>query len=407
MRHRQRGGVMVLVMIVLAGVMAVLALALARQNLEFRAANQRSDSARARLAAQSGLQYAVAVLQAQPTAPVSQDDEWYVLGDNADERFMVGDVSFRMQVVDAAGLVNLNSASEQQLSGLGLTTEQVDSLLDWREDGFNARPEGAKDDYYSTLTNPYNAKLRRMDTLDELLLVKGFDSNTLLQAPQETPSSGITPVPLYALATVDSFSPNTGATGQSKVNINQATQQQLQQAGVPAQVAAAIIATRQATPFASMGDVLRVVGMTNEAAAALLAGFALDVSPRLEGKINLNTASESVLQSLPNITPDVVSGILSRQPTGMQDLSEALQIPGLTIATLADIVDSITTSSDTFLVRVEGLAGSSRYSLEGVVRVTGTSARIVKVLDPPRADMRELWGWAEQTTTETVLGEAQ
>ncbi len=112
-----------------------------------------------------------------------------------------------------------------------------------------------------------------------------------------------------------------------------------------------------------------------------------------------------MLLSLPEMTPDVVQAILSRQAAGMQSLGELLQVPGITVQSLAGFVDRVAIGSDTFLVRVEGSSGSARYPLEAVLRLTGTSAKVVKVLDPPLDDMRELWGWAEDTTTETALGE--
>ncbi|MBX7134919.1 MAG: general secretion pathway protein GspK [Fimbriimonadaceae bacterium] len=405
MRRRQRGGVMILTIVVLAAVMAVLAAALATENTEFRAAARRIDRLKARVAAESGIQYALAALQTEITAPVMQTDAWFTLGNNADERFTVGSTSFRMQVVDAASLISLNTATETQLQNLGLTTEQVDSLLDWREEGQTPRAEGGKDDYYATLANPYIAKLRRLDSLDELLLIKGFTAQSLLQNPEESSSTGAVARPLYVLATVDSFSPNSGANGQAKQNINAANQQQLTQAGIPQQLAAAIIAQRQGGTFTTMGDVLRVPGMTNEAVTAILDNFAINTETREEGKINVNTATEDVLLSLPEMTPDVVQAILSRQAAGMQSLGELLQVPGITVQSLAGFVDRVAIGSDTFLVRVEGTSGSARYPLEAVIRLTGTSAKVVKVLDPPLDDMRELWGWAEDTTTETALGE--
>lgn len=409
MRHtRRRGAVMILAMVVLFAVTAILVSAMATERAEFRNAVQRIDEERARLAAQSGLARALATLQFQIASPVTQLDEWYTLGNQSNDLFLVGRQSFRMQIVDAASLVNLNTADEIQLQNMGLTSEQIDSLLDWREEGVTPRPEGAKDEFYNTLERPYNAKLRRMDHLDELLLIRGFEPATLFQTPEQQNTSGLTPQPIYSLSTVDSFSPTTDADGQPKGNINTIGQGQLTQAGVPPLLAAAIIVRRNTQgTFTRMGEVLTVTGMTPDAAGILIDQFQVGNAPRAEGQININTAREDVLMTLPDMTTDVAQSIVSRQSAGINALSELFQVPGVTVANMAAIIDRLTTDSEIFLVRVEGRAGSTTYTLEATVRVADSRAQVLKVSEPVNRSMTTLWGWAEETTNEIVLGEEE
>ena len=409
MRHtRRRGAVMILAMVVLFAVTAILVSAMATERAEFRNAVQRIDEERARLAAQSGLARALATLQFQIASPVTQLDEWYTLGNQSNDLFLVGRQSFRMQIVDAASLVNLNTADEIQLQNMGLTSEQIDSLLDWREEGVTPRPEGAKDEFYNTLERPYNAKLRRMDHLDELLLIRGFEPATLFQTPEQQNTSGLTPQPIYSLSTVDSFSPTTDADGQPKGNINTIGQGQLTQAGVPPLLAAAIIVRRNTQgTFTRMGEVLTVTGMTPDAAGILIDQFQVGNAPRAEGQININTAREDVLMTLPDMTTDVAQSIVSRQSAGINALSELFQVPGVTVANMAAIIDRLTTDSEIFLVRVEGRAGSTTYTLEATVRVADSRVQVLKVSEPVNRSMTTLWGWAEETTNEIVLGEEE
>lgn len=49
----------------------------------------------------------------------------------------------------------------------------VDSILDWIGPGELTRLNGAKSDYYMSLSPPYRAKDAPMDRVDELLLVRG------------------------------------------------------------------------------------------------------------------------------------------------------------------------------------------------------------------------------------------
>lgn len=403
---RRRGAALILAMVVLFAVTSMLVSALATERAEFRNAIQRMDEDRARLAAQSGLARALATLQFQVTAPVTQLDEWFTLGSQSTDSFVVGRTSFRMQIVDASSLVNLNTADQVQLENMGLTSEQIDSLLDWREEGFAPRPEGAKDEFYNTLDRPYNAKLGRLDHLDEVLLIKGWEPATLFQTPEQANTSGLTPQPIYSLATVDSFSPSQSPAGQTKGNINTVGQGQLVQAGVSPQLAAAIIVRRNTQgTFTRMGDVLTVTGMTPEAAGALLDNFQVGNQPRVEGRININTAREDVLLTLPNMTSDVAQAIVSRQTAGINAISELFQVPGITVATMIEIADRVTTDSEVFLVRVEGISGSTRFALEATVRIANERAIVLKVTEPANRNMAALWGWPEETTGEIVLGE--
>jgi len=49
----------------------------------------------------------------------------------------------------------------------------VDSILDWREPGDLHRLNGAKSDYYESLSPPYSAKNAPLDRVEELLLIRG------------------------------------------------------------------------------------------------------------------------------------------------------------------------------------------------------------------------------------------
>ncbi|HMS55161.1 MAG TPA: type II secretion system protein GspK [Fimbriimonadaceae bacterium] len=402
----RRGAVMLVTLVVLTSVAAILAVGFARYRVEVRAGLSELETYRARLMARSALARAMSVLQTVNTNTVSQVDEWFSFGNTGSEAFLVGADRFAVQVVDAASLVNLNTATEQELLALNLTQEQIDSLLDWREEGVAPRPEGAKDEFYNTLSVPYNAKLGRLSSLDEVLLIKGFLPSSLYEVPEQSSTTGIEAQPLAALATVDSFSPNNSSAGEIKGNINAVQQQQLVQAGLSQQLSAAIIVRRNQGTFTSLGEVLRVTGMDTRSAGIIVDNFMIGGAPRSEGKINVNTATEAVLATVPGITPDTAQSIFGRQSTGLASLSELLQVPGYSLQVMQESIDRFTVSSDTFLIRAEGTAGSTTYSLEAVVSLTGGIPHILKTNEQPNRSMRGLWQWSDETTTETVITEA-
>jgi len=86
------------------------------------------------------------------------------------------------------GRLNVNLLTREDweilLGNIGIPEEYhegiIDPILDWKEPGEMPRPKGAKtDDYYSRLDPPYKAKGGPLDTVRELLLVKGFSEAIL------------------------------------------------------------------------------------------------------------------------------------------------------------------------------------------------------------------------------------
>ncbi|MBU0641484.1 MAG: general secretion pathway protein GspK [Planctomycetes bacterium] len=96
----------------------------------------------------------------------------------------------RYGITPEAGKLNINVATEEQLEQLlmplllGLEVENapelLEALFDWRDDDDQPRPSGAENDYYNTLEPAYLAKnTGRFDTIEELLLIKGFNAAIL------------------------------------------------------------------------------------------------------------------------------------------------------------------------------------------------------------------------------------
>lgn len=77
-------------------------------------------------------------------------------------------------VEDEEGKLHLDLASGEALEKLGMTAEQAAALLDWIDGDSVPRSGGAETDFYLGQAVPYRAKDAPVQTLDELLLVRGF-----------------------------------------------------------------------------------------------------------------------------------------------------------------------------------------------------------------------------------------
>lgn len=415
MRRRQRGTALVFSLMVLASLTAIVASFAATQRVSIQGVARRMEKIRAKRMAESGLMRALAELSTQTAdVPATLQDPWAVLGQFGQERFVVGDDSFRIEIVDANAFVNLNTATQEQLYRLPLTTEQIDSLLDWREANPTPRPEGAKDEYYTQLTIPYITAMRGLLSFDELLLVKGFNTQTLYEPPAEeqpnpfyVPGTQDVQPSLFELATVESTSPVNGVNGINKTNINNAAVGQMVGVGVPQQVAQAIIARRNQATFTRLGEVFQVPGVSAQIAGLILDNYVVGGGQVANGKININTASDSVLASIPGITSDIAQAITSRQSVGYQALSEITTIPGMTMPVLQQTADFFTVASNMFIIRVIGTAGRSSYAVQALVTIDDNGPRIVKRIEPPFYDMRTYWRWDPDPTADVVVWERQ
>jgi general secretion pathway protein K len=92
-----------------------------------------------------------------------------------------GDGQFKVERENESGKVNLNRAGESLLRMMLNNFEIddtgkniiVDSIMDWRDKDNFHRANGAEDDYYLSLPQPYKCKNGDFTSIEELLLVRG------------------------------------------------------------------------------------------------------------------------------------------------------------------------------------------------------------------------------------------
>ena len=320
MKSKQQGSAFMLALATMVILTLVVTSFSIRLDSHLKSESIRVDRRKTDLAIQAGLSRAMAALVAANVNVTTTTDEWVNLGERGSVAFQVGDAEVRMEILDTARFVNLNTASQEQLERLNLTDDQVASILDYREDQLQPRQLGAKDEYYNTLTTPYNVKLRRFDSVTELLLVREFTPNDLLFPPQNTNGSALLsgniedqPAPIDILTT-ESLSPNRRQDGTERVNLNIAQNAQLVQAGISNQAAQAIVQRRNTQgQFTSLNQVFAVNGLNLQDAEVILNVATISAENFLAGKININTAPEAVLRTIPELTDDQVQGILTRQ----------------------------------------------------------------------------------------------
>lgn len=182
MRAGRKGAILVLVMFVLV-ILTMVSVSLAfRAGLQSRTAGEALVRTRLRSHATSALAIAVFRLTQNTNDFDHPAEPWCTHEPLASEGWVpdwgqAGRAAAYVtdyQVVDEEGKLNVLTASEEVLKKLGMTDEQVASLMDWMDPDDIPRAGGAESDYYLGLATPYRCKNAPIEILEELLLIRGF-----------------------------------------------------------------------------------------------------------------------------------------------------------------------------------------------------------------------------------------
>ncbi len=181
-RTRSRGGVLIVVLVMLV-VLTSLALLMAK-SMRTEAAAAATETARLQAAgvADGAVVYLRSVVVAgngvvpkdadisKEAVQVGKGYFWFLKHDKT-----VTTAAYSFGITDEAGKLDINRATSDALSRLpGMTTDLGDAIVDWRDADDEPGPGGAESGYYLSLASPYATKNESFESLDELLMVKGF-----------------------------------------------------------------------------------------------------------------------------------------------------------------------------------------------------------------------------------------
>ena len=327
-RTGERGSVLIIVLWIAFGLVSLALYFAHSMSFELRAADNRVASVEAEEAIAGAARYVSNVL-----ANVQQPG---TLPDTNTYRFAavpVGDATFwligrgddqnppttaHFGLMDEASKLNLNTATTNMLLALPrMTPELAANIISWRSSANSNPSRGAESETYMRLNPPYLCKNAPFETVDELRLVYGayldilygedVNLNGVLDpnendgdvSPPSDDQNGRLDPGILEYVTVYSHEPSTTTNGTARVNVGdlgnpaQAAQLRslLQNAGV---ANPNLILARTTTP-PSVTSVLEFYirsGMSADDFAKIEVGVR---NPTVDGLLNVNTASASVL----------------------------------------------------------------------------------------------------------------
>lgn len=429
-----RGSVLIIVLWITFGLVSLTLYFAHSMSMELRMADHRVAALEAEQAIAGALRYAtnlLATLVEAGTLPETEDYDG--------EGVLVGEARFWMigrgqdqgtldrpyfRLVDEASKLNLNTATAEMLEMLPfMTPELAAAILDWRDSDSTVSEGGAEEEIYQRFSPPYRCKNAPFESVEELRLVYGMtlellfgedtNLNGVLDAnendaevslPLDNRNGRLDPG-LLEYVTVSSREPNTRTNGEPRINVsnlggtNQQSLATLLQEKLGTDRANQILLEvgtggRTNSPGQAISSVLEFYqrsGMTAAELALIEGDLSATDDPYMEGLINVNTASETVLACVPGIGTDHASSLVAYRRGNPDNLTSVAWVSEVLSGTnLVAAAPYLTARSYQFTADIAALGrfGRGYQRVKFILDTTDQTPRIVY-----RQDLSHL-GWA-------------
>lgn len=323
---------------------------------------------------------------------------------------------------DAHAKININAMTAEALLLLPYMTEDVaDAILDWIDSDEDANLLGAEAGQYAMLPFPYEPRNSYIRTLAELELILGVDPfyvrgedwnlNGVLDPEEDDGNASWPPdnrdgkldAEWSGIITTYSRGGGLAASGEPKLDLRYASPTELiARIGVTSQQADVILAYVD-TGITSLRDFVttalnqlrdpttgqridqRVPGLSRDQLALLLDETTVeDVTASIRpGKININTCDAEILEYIPGLDPAIADAIIAERDaraTGFLSMADLLDVPAMSQAQLAALLDVIDVRSNVFVATCRGVDSRTGYEVE-IVAVIDRSSLPVSILE--------------------------
>ena len=341
--------------------------------------------------------------------------------------------SVRFGLTDEAGKLNINTADRDQLIRLfsellGPEVEAdalAEALEDWRDADDETKPKGAENDDYALREPPTRCKNAPLESVEELLLVRGFRADILygedmnrngILEPNEDDGEKTLPNDnadgqlsrgLYPYLTVSSRELNTANDNRPRINIKRESAEslsgKLQEFFSPAVVEFIAEVRRTNTPVSTPAELYGLTTIGNsptpspislEEMPAIMDRLTVEDSSVFPGPpgrgpaalVNVNTAAPAVLRAV-GIPPEDVSTIVASRGelTGEQKATTAWLLTHAGLSPQAFVQAAKLTTARAMQFTVESLGYAEHVGafcrLEAIIEMRGQAAAVLYLRD--------------------------
>ena len=433
----ESGSLLIIVLWIAFGLVAVTLYFAHSMNLELRASENRAANIASGQAVDGAARYlsnhlaTIAYPGEMPTpaeltgeaVPVGEAKYWFIGRDTNDWEIKL--TRAVPGLVDEASKINLNAPwlTADMIQYLpGMTPQIAAAIVDWRDSDSSVSSNGAEDETYSKLSSAYKTKNADFESVEELRLVNGMtpailygedaNLNGILDAnendgdesaPYDNRDSRLDPG-LMEYFTVHSYEPSTGTNADSRADV-----QALLTSVLDSQRAGEIIRNFQSqggqgggqNTQLGVGSILEFFvrgNLTVDEAAQVYPHLA---SPTNRVMVNVNTASQAVLECIPGIGTDYAATLVTYREANPNSLTSVAWV-GEAINNDASAIQAgpyVTTRSYQYTADIAAVGPHNRgYSRARFVFDTSQGAPIIV----RRQDLTHL-GWALGIDARTEL----
>lgn len=313
-------------------------------------------------------------------------------------------------ISDEESRLNANTASAEELTQLyGLRPEVAAAIVDYRDGDNAASPNGAEAEYYVSLQPPYVPRNGPVQSVRELLLVRGITRELLLGEdanqnglldPEEDDGDvsdppdnrdGVLDAGWSENLTAHSAVQNRNAAGDPRVNVQTADEQSLMTVqGITAEIARAIVAYRGQNRLESLADLLEVRAMSQAPAAPAQPSQPASGSGNAHRPPSVNRGRGPGAQqnSAPSTPSNASPSGPAAQPTGPTLISEDLLLEIADDITAADEPTqtgaiNVNTASATVLACLPGIDANLAQAIVGYRQSAGFLPNVAWLLRVP------------------------
>ncbi len=346
MKRRSVNGTVLIVTIWIVLALAGLVLVFARSiRVEAIASANYVASVQSEATAYGAVQFIIAQL--------SGDEDTVTLeSDNPYEQMQVGegyfwllrsnladDKSYDFGITDESSKINLNLALPDILEMLlklpGMTAELAAAIIDWRDEDSEISPGGAESEYYLLLDDPYYCKNAPLETVEEVLLLRGaspeilygedmnrngvlnYNENDAAESEPADNRDGRLDRGFYDYVTVYSAEENVSQSGEKRIYINEPGSSELsdliRQVVTDDRYYQIMDNIRSVGRFENILQFYFVSELTYDEFEQIADRITTTDEQYITGRVNVNLAPRDVLLCLPGLSESDVDALIAKR----------------------------------------------------------------------------------------------